>query len=542
MSTLYNLEPQPTAKAVLHTTSGDILLELFAQQTPLTSRNFLQLCLDGYYDNTIFHRLVPNFIIQGGDPTGTGSGGESSHDGGAPFADEFHSRLKFNRRGVLGMANSGTKDDNGSQFFLTLGNTPELTGRNTMFGRVEGNTIFNLVKMGEADLAEEEGSERPLYPTRITGTEVLVNPFEDMVKRARVAARTTTEVPAKKKPKKKAGKALLSFGGDDGDEPSAIAPLKTAKFNPQLVSAGPDTQNPPLPQPPKRPAPAPSTQDRAPKRRLASRSPSPPTPPTPTPREPVSARKPSPSPTPPQSPPHNPSETLLERTNAQIAALKSSLKRTNIPTASTSSSNHKRSALEAMIPATSTRGRKRKGGGAAGAGVSREEQRALDEFVAFRRKLDAAAASANAPGLPKEGKDDGGGGVDLDGEGVASVSGAGAGVADPVDEEALLCDLHFIAECQSCGRWDAEQLLQQDGGDGDEGGEGDGEGGVGWMVQKLSFERDRRGKDLEWKRQNEKELVVIDPREKERGLGIGEGRRGRGGGRGSVRGGGGRAL
>ncbi|KAK5241420.1 Peptidyl-prolyl isomerase cwc27, partial [Cryomyces antarcticus] len=112
MSALYNLEPQPTAKVLLETTAGDILLELFAKQTPLASRNFLQLCLDGYYDNTIFHRLVPGFVIQGGDPTGTGSGGESSFDG-EPFADEFHSRLKFNRRGLLGMANTGKSDDNG---------------------------------------------------------------------------------------------------------------------------------------------------------------------------------------------------------------------------------------------------------------------------------------------------------------------------------------------------------------------------------------------------------------------------------------------
>src|ERR1700760_2867665 len=119
MASVYNLEPQPTAKVVLNTTSGDITLELWAQQTPLTSRNFLQHCLDGYYDGTIFHRLVPGFILQGGDPTGTGSGGESIYDGGAfseprenggiwpmedrkgrnfgergvGFKDEFHSRI-----------------------------------------------------------------------------------------------------------------------------------------------------------------------------------------------------------------------------------------------------------------------------------------------------------------------------------------------------------------------------------------------------------------------------------------------------------------
>jgi len=209
MSSVYNLEPQPTASCILHTTSGDISLELWAQQTPLTCRNFLQHCLDGYYNDTIFHRLVPNFIIQGGDPTNTGVGGESIYDGGAldepreehgiwpqeerkgknagkhgvGFKDEFHSRLKFNRRGLVGMANEGP-DSNGSQFFLTLGDTPELQGKNTLFGRVAGETIYNVSKMAEAEV----DGERPIYPTKITSCEVLINPFKDMVATIRTAA------------------------------------------------------------------------------------------------------------------------------------------------------------------------------------------------------------------------------------------------------------------------------------------------------------------------------------------------------------------
>src|SRR5690606_3480149 len=171
MSAIYNLEPQPTGSVILHTTIGEIAVELFAKQTPLTCRNFLQHSLDGYYDNTIFHRLVPGFILQGGDPTGTGHGGESIYDGGAfsgdldpwpmdqrrgqnagptgvNFKDEFHSRLKFNRRGLLGMANEGVPDSNGSQFFFTLGKAEELNNKNTLFGRVAGDTIYNLAKMG----------------------------------------------------------------------------------------------------------------------------------------------------------------------------------------------------------------------------------------------------------------------------------------------------------------------------------------------------------------------------------------------------------
>ncbi|XP_016121067.1 peptidyl-prolyl cis-trans isomerase CWC27 homolog, partial [Sinocyclocheilus grahami] len=86
----------------------------------------------GYYDGTIFHRVVPEFIVQGGDPTGSGTGGESIY--GRPFKDEFHSRLRFNRRGLVAMANAGPHD-NGSQFFFTLGRADELNNKHTIFGK-----------------------------------------------------------------------------------------------------------------------------------------------------------------------------------------------------------------------------------------------------------------------------------------------------------------------------------------------------------------------------------------------------------------------
>lgn len=553
MSTLYNLEPQPTAKAILHTTSGDISLELFAQQTPSTSRNFLQLCLDGYYDNTLFHRLVPGFILQGGDPTGTGSGGASSFDNGLPFQDEFHSRLKFNRRGLLGMANGGGKDDNASQFFLTLGKTEELNGRNTMFGRVEaGNTIFNLVKMGEADLTEE-GGERPLYPTMITGMEVLVNPFADMVKRVRTAtaaAGSSREPVVKRKPavKKKAAKTLLSFGGEEGEDIATPA-IKPAKFNPKLVSAA-ESQSTFTSAP----------QERAPKRRL-SRSVSPPRKPSPHTTAPAPPqRRPSPSPTPSRSlsPPRQHSTTsaqALESTLASIAQLKSSLKR-SVPTASHNNDKPK-SALEAMIPTTATRGRKRKAGADT---QGRDEQKALDAFKAFGRKLDevsavggggafpsssAAAAAAqvngrNGSGAGRRGVGDG----DGDGEGGSYSNGVSTFDDDnDDDEEAHLCDLHFIVNCQSCTDWEKKKKKKTTksvlsgppasndaphdslDGDGDGGGGGsadddddddDAREDESIFTHRLTFAKDRLGKDLAWKRANESDLVVIDPREKER--------------------------
>lgn len=479
MSAVYNLEPNPTAKVLLQTTAGDLELELFAKQTPKTSRNFLQLCLDGYYDNTLFHRLVKGFIIQGGDPTGTGQGGESSYDG-EPFEDEFHSRLKFNRRGLLGMANSGSPNDNGSQFFFTLGNTPELTGKNTMFGRVVGDTIYNLMKMAEAEIAEGS-EERPLYPTKITGVEIIINPFEDMVQRVRVAERTEPERKKPKKAKRKAGKALLSFGGDEGEETVPIT--KKVKYNKALVSA--ETERPAAPEP--SPAPKPSEERaipiRPPARKSPSRSPSPP---------PKSVHlKANRRPTPPlreTSPP----QSRLERVNAQIEAVKASMKR-NTPTQSSEDAKEK-SLLESMIPASTTRGRKR----GATANNTASEQATLDILSKFKSKLESAPAPPARPKIPAVPSE----GSLTRNEEESSMSKS---KQPTTEEEEAPCDLHFIVGCQSCTAWDKQD---QDDSDDD----------TGWMSHSLSFAKDRLGKDLEWKRKNEEELVVIDPRERAQDL------------------------
>jgi len=498
MSSTYNLEPPPTAKVLLQTTSGDIELEIFAKQTPLTSRNFLQLCLDGYYDNTIFHRLVPGFVLQGGDPTGTGDGGESIYDG-APFADEFHSRLKFNRRGLLGMANTGKKDDNGSQFFLSLGKTEELNGRNTMFGRVVGDTIYNLMKMGEADQVDIQGSERPLYPTKIIGSEVLINPFDDMVRRE-IRAKTAPKVREsveKKKPKKKTGRTLLSFGVDEGEAEEPV--LKKAKFNTKLVAGGDDTAN--LPKAPKIDATKKATK---PIRRKRSRSPTPPSKTAverqtqlPLPNEEQPSRSLSTSPEPEQV---RKVSTMLERTNAQIAELKRSMRRTI--ESNVQEPARKKSALEQMIPENAMRGRKRKQGKEAGT----TDSAALKMMSAFRAKLDAAPKESAPADEPEIDGDEAKG---KEGDPVAATTQAD-------DEEASLCDLHFIANCQSCQAWDRH---------GGQEAEDNGEDDKAWMSHALSFERDRLGKDLTWKRKVEEELVVIDPREKEKELKIGQRRR-----------------
>ncbi|CAG8499877.1 11641_t:CDS:2 [Paraglomus brasilianum] len=138
---------------------------------------------------------------------------------GSPFADEFHSRLRFVRRGLVAMANAGS-NDNGSQFFITLDRTEELQNKHTIFGKVAGDTIFNVIKMGEAEI---DNDERPLYPTTIISTEVLYNPFDDIIPRItaeeqrRIAEATAASQEKPKKKKAKKNVALLSFG-DEANE------------------------------------------------------------------------------------------------------------------------------------------------------------------------------------------------------------------------------------------------------------------------------------------------------------------------------------
>uniref|UniRef100_A0AC11EIK7 CWC27 spliceosome associated cyclophilin n=1 Tax=Ovis aries TaxID=9940 RepID=A0AC11EIK7_SHEEP len=157
MSNIYIQEPPTNGKVLLKTTAGDIDIELWSKEAPKACRNFIQLCLEAYYDNTIFHRVVPGFIVQGGDPTGTGTGGESIY--GVPFKDEFHSRLRFNRRGLVAMANAGPHD-NGSQFFFTLGRADELNNKHTIFGKVLFNPFDDIIpreiKKPKKEKPEEE--------------------------------------------------------------------------------------------------------------------------------------------------------------------------------------------------------------------------------------------------------------------------------------------------------------------------------------------------------------------------------------------------
>lgn len=148
-------------QVVIHTDQGDITLQLFGDKTPNTVNNFVFLARQGFYDDTIFHRVIKNFMVQGGDPTGTGRGGP-----GYKFADEFVSTLRHDKPGILSMANAGP-NTNGSQFFITHVPTPWLDGKHTVFGQVvQGMDVVNTIP--------ERDPVRPQYPgVKILSIEVL---------------------------------------------------------------------------------------------------------------------------------------------------------------------------------------------------------------------------------------------------------------------------------------------------------------------------------------------------------------------------------
>jgi cyclophilin family peptidyl-prolyl cis-trans isomerase len=135
-----SLDLQKQYYATIKTEKGDIRIQLFADKAPVTVNNFVFLARQHFYDNTTFHRVIPGFVAQGGDPTGTGAGGP-----GYSFADEFHPDLRHDSAGIISMANSGA-NTNGSQFFITYAPEPHLDDVHTVFGKVvSGMDVLNAL-------------------------------------------------------------------------------------------------------------------------------------------------------------------------------------------------------------------------------------------------------------------------------------------------------------------------------------------------------------------------------------------------------------
>lgn len=148
-NTKVEVDSNTTLVAVIKTSMGTFEAELYPDKAPKAVENFTKLAESGYYKGVIFHRVIPDFMIQGGDPTGTGMGGESTW--GEPFEDEVNTGLVFDTPGILAMANAGP-NTNGSQFFITVAATPWLNGHHTIFGKViKGMDVVNSISKVQRD-------------------------------------------------------------------------------------------------------------------------------------------------------------------------------------------------------------------------------------------------------------------------------------------------------------------------------------------------------------------------------------------------------
>ncbi len=148
-------------RATIETPKGRIVIELYPEQAPITVANFIKLAKQGFYNGILFHRVIPGFMVQTGDPTGTGMGGP-----GYTFVDEFSPLLRHDGAGVVSMANAGP-NTNGSQFFITLAATPWLDDRHTVFGRVvEGHEATEAIAAAERDARDRPKIDIPM--TQVT--------------------------------------------------------------------------------------------------------------------------------------------------------------------------------------------------------------------------------------------------------------------------------------------------------------------------------------------------------------------------------------
>ncbi|MBC2607601.1 peptidylprolyl isomerase [Pelagicoccus albus] len=155
-------------KIKLKTTQGEVILKLFPDIAPKACENFATHVENGYYDGIIFHRVIPDFMVQCGDPTGTGRGGKSIW--GKNFEDECKPEVKFDKTGILAMANAGP-GTNGSQFFITTAKTPWLNMRHTIFGEV----VEGYEKIQAIESVDRDGMDKPLEEQKIIKATVMID-------------------------------------------------------------------------------------------------------------------------------------------------------------------------------------------------------------------------------------------------------------------------------------------------------------------------------------------------------------------------------
>ncbi|SOV82797.1 peptidyl-prolyl cis-trans isomerase [Plasmodium reichenowi] len=216
MSEVYSIEPKTHGKVIIYTSLGELEIHLFSNECPEACRNFIQHCLNNYYNKNEFFRVIPRFLIQTGDHTNTGLHNEYAFS--SPFKNEYNSRLKFLYTGCLSFANLNIdKPSNGSQFFITLDKAEYLNNKNTLFGKVAKHSIYNLLKFNNIKTNKHD---KPIEDIPcIEYVKIIENPFHHLVPSINYEYNTKNQNVKDKneylnKTKKKKEKNLLSFDCD----------------------------------------------------------------------------------------------------------------------------------------------------------------------------------------------------------------------------------------------------------------------------------------------------------------------------------------
>ncbi|EWC85590.1 hypothetical protein PFNF54_05257 [Plasmodium falciparum NF54] len=216
MSEVYSIEPKTHGKVIIYTSLGELEIHLFSNECPEACRNFIQHCLNNYYNKNEFFRVIPRFLIQTGDHTNTGLHNEYAFS--SPFKNEYNSRLKFLYTGCLSFANLNIdKPSNGSQFFITLDKAEYLNNKNTLFGKVAKHSIYNLLKFNNIKTNKHD---KPIEDIPyIEYVKIIENPFHHLVPSINYEYNTKNQNVKDKneylnKTKKKKEQNLLSFDYD----------------------------------------------------------------------------------------------------------------------------------------------------------------------------------------------------------------------------------------------------------------------------------------------------------------------------------------
>lgn len=198
------LEPSTSAKVLFHTTKGDIEIDLWAKEAPNLVRRFIQNCIDGKYIGTTFNKVIKNYVIQIN---------AISDSDGHKYEDEMHSRLKYDKKGIVAATHDGKRNTNSvDSFFITLKPTPEFYKNYVVLGKVSPSTIYNVIAIEQSDLKDDT---TPFYPATITGVEVPEKYFDDI---EQTVDKMKDAEPPKKKSKKQPKKIPVKLDLEDDDE------------------------------------------------------------------------------------------------------------------------------------------------------------------------------------------------------------------------------------------------------------------------------------------------------------------------------------